>query len=69
MATFHEEGPLKGMATVEVLIDDRSTIWLKHAANTTGYTFDHLAKIAVEETALEYARSQKITDETREIKL
>lgn len=60
MAEFYEDEPLKGMASVNVLIDVKSTKWLNHAAQTTGYSFDDLVTNAAEEAALNYAKENNL---------
>lgn len=57
MITFYEDGPLKGMASLDVLVGARETEILKTAAEQLGRDLEDLARCAIEEAALDYARS------------
>ncbi len=57
---IYEDGPLRGRASILVLIGSRETEWLKHAAEQTGYSLNELVRISAEEAALEYAKSNKL---------
>lgn len=60
MAEIYEDGPLKGQASLYVLVSAKTVEWLLHASAETGYSLDRLAEISVEEAALEYAKERKL---------
>lgn len=59
---MYEDGPLKGQASVSVLISADAVKWLRHASNETGYTICRLVEISAEEAALNYAKTAKILE-------
>ena len=54
------EGPLKGQTSVNVLIDEKTTAWLKHASGQTGYSLDQLVEISAQEAALNHAKDNHL---------
>ncbi|MBL1436539.1 MAG: hypothetical protein COB08_010115 [Rhodobacteraceae bacterium] len=57
---IYEDGPLKGMASVTVLIEANNVAYLKHATIQTGYSIEELAEISVNEAALDHARRHQL---------
>ena len=53
---IYKEGPLKGQASMTVLISEQSVKWLQHASANVGYSLDRLVEISAEEAALNYAK-------------
>lgn len=60
MIEEYEEGSLKGFASVRVLLEPQTLIWLKHASAETGYSIDRLVEISTCEAALRYAQTNKL---------
>lgn len=54
------EGPLTGQTSVTVLISAEATVWLRHAVDDVGYSFDELVRISAEEAALGHARTNNL---------
>jgi hypothetical protein len=54
------EGPLKGQTSVNALIDEQTTAWLKHASDETGYSLDRLVEISAQEAALNHAKNNNL---------
>lgn len=56
----YADGPLKGQASVNVLIDAETLRYLKHASEETGYSIDRLVEISVAEAALGHAKTHDL---------
>lgn len=56
----HKETSLAGQTSVTVLIGVHETQSLNHAPAVTGHSFDRLVQIAAEESALNYARDNRL---------
>lgn len=59
---IYKDGPLKGMASVTVLIEAENVKYLQHASNETGYSIERLAEISVNEAALRHALKNDLID-------
>ncbi|OLP44127.1 hypothetical protein [Rhizobium oryziradicis] len=62
MAEIYHDGPLKGQASITILVNANAVKWLEHASKETGYSLDRLAEISVEEAALQYAKTAKLME-------
>ena len=51
------EGPLKGQASISLLVNAKTIEWLKAGAEYTGDSVTHVAADALNEAALDHARS------------
>lgn len=60
MVEEYKDGPLKGQASVTVLIDADTLKYLKHASKEIGYSIDRLVEISVAEAALSHAKTHKL---------
>lgn len=60
MTEIYKDGPLKGQASVDVLISAQAVQWLQHASKETGYSLERLVEISAEEAALSYAKSANL---------
>lgn len=60
MAMIESEGPLQGRAVITILLSKQSTEWLQHAASRLDRDLDELAQTAVEESALNWAKSSDL---------
>lgn len=53
------EGPLKGQASISILVSAKTIAWLKAGAEYTSESVDRIASDALEEAALDYERSRR----------
>jgi hypothetical protein len=56
------DGPLKGQAVVQVVIGLEQTRWLAHAALDRGCTIADLVRISAEESALGWAKANRLLE-------
>lgn len=53
------EGPLKGQASLSILVNADTVAWLKNGAEYTGESVARVAEDALQEAALDYARMNR----------
>ena len=56
----YKSGPLAGQLSTSVLLDAETTQRLQHASKQTGYSLERLVEISAAETALKYAKDNKL---------
>lgn len=62
MAIIETDGPLNGMACVSIVIGQKETKWLQHAANQLGRPIEDLVRDSAEQAALNWAKECGLLD-------
>lgn len=53
------EGPLRGKASISILVSAKTIAWLKAGSEYTGESVGRVAEDALEEAALDYERNER----------